>query len=119
LEKSITEHGELLSSNAYPPNTEFVRIKASTDHDNYQIQISLKDYMGNEIDDKYVILSAIMTEKSSGKIIRLGFRKCGHAVFKSLGTLKRPEAYDFHILVNGEYFKDFAGTGCSETATGR
>jgi hypothetical protein len=42
-----------------------------------------------------------------------------HAVFKSLGTLKRHEAYDFHILVNGEYFKDFAGTGCSETATGR
>lgn len=119
LEKLITEHGELLSSKAFPPNTEIVTIKASTDHDNYQIQVSLKDYMGNEIDDKYVILLAIMTEKSSGKIIRLGFRKCGHAVFKSLGTLKRPEAYDFRILVNGEYFKDFAGTVCSETATGR
>ena len=119
LVKSITEHGELLSSNVYPPNTEIVTIKASTDRDNNQIQVSLKDYMGNEIDDKYVILSAKMTEKSSGERIRLGFRKCGHAVFKSLGTLKRPEAYDFRIFVNGKYFKDFAGTGCSETATGR
>ena len=119
LEKSITEHGELLSSNAYPPNTEIVTIKASTDHDNYQMQVSLKDYMGNEIDDKYVILSARMTEKSSEKIIPLRFRKCGHAVFKSLGTLERPEANDFRILVNGEKFKDFPGTGFSETATGR
>jgi hypothetical protein len=49
-----------------------------------------------------------MTEKSSGKIIRLGFRKCGHAVFKSLGTIERPEANDFRILVNGEKFNDFA-----------
>jgi hypothetical protein len=119
LEKSITEHGELLSSNVYPPNTEIVTIKASTDHDNNQIQVSLKDYMGNEIDDKYVILSAIMTEKSSGERIWLGFRKCGHAVFKSLGTLKRPEACDFRIFVNRKYFKDFAGIRCSETATGR
>jgi hypothetical protein len=71
------------------------------------MQVSLKDYMGNEIDDKYVILSAKMTEKSSGERIWLGFRKCGHAVFKSLGTLKRPEACDFRIFVNGKYFKDF------------
>jgi uncharacterized protein YfdQ (DUF2303 family) len=44
------------------------------------MQVSLKDYMGNEIDDKYVILSARMTEKSSEKIIQLRFRKCGHAL---------------------------------------
>jgi hypothetical protein len=43
LEKSITEHGELLSSNVYPPNTEIVTIKASTDHDNKYLNVHLSN----------------------------------------------------------------------------
>ncbi|CAC5357319.1 unnamed protein product [Mytilus coruscus] len=102
LQKMIKHHAEISATNAYPPNTEIVLVKT---RGNKTLEVTLKDFKENIINDSSLRVSAVLKDKSSGDVTEIRFTSMGNGRLKSLQSIKDLDVY-IHILVNKKHFTE-------------
>ncbi|XP_052105448.1 uncharacterized protein LOC127738294 isoform X1 [Mytilus californianus] len=102
LQKMIKHHAEISATNAYPPKTEIVLVNT---RGNKILQVTLKDFKENIINDSSLRVSAVLKGKSSGDVTEIRFTSMGNGRLKSLQSIKDSDVY-IHILLNKKHFTE-------------
>ncbi|XP_071159582.1 uncharacterized protein [Mytilus edulis] len=102
LQKIIENHAAISATNAYPPRTEMIIVNT---RGNKTLQVTLKDFKENTINDSSLRVSAVLKDESSGDVTQLRFTSMGNGRFKSLQNIKDSNVY-IQILLNKKQFTE-------------
>ncbi|VDI67805.1 tripartite motif-containing protein 2/3 [Mytilus galloprovincialis] len=102
LQKIIEHHAAISATNAYPPRTEMIIVNT---RGHKTLQVTLKDFKENTINDSSLRVSAVLKDESSGDVTQLRFTSMGNGRFKSLQNIKDSDVY-IQILLNKKQFTE-------------